>query len=203
MDNPRLPEFDASSPLRPSRFGHIVLRTTRFQEMAAWYKTVLNAEPLFELPIATFLTFDDEHHRVLIIQDPRTKTRGEGDEHLEGVAHWAYLFDSLTDLFTTYARLRSQGITPSLCVNHGFQFSLYYRDPDNNEVELGCDNFKTREEMNTWFSNGQFAKNFYGYDFDPEQAYARHREGISDETIFAETYKGQAPDLSGILEQEL
>ena len=58
MANPRLPEFDENSPLRPSRFGHIVLRTSRFKEMAPWYKTVLNAEPLFELPVGTFLTFD-------------------------------------------------------------------------------------------------------------------------------------------------
>ena len=48
--NPRLPEFDEDSPLRPSRFSHIVLRTKRFKEMAHWYKTVLHAEPLFEIP---------------------------------------------------------------------------------------------------------------------------------------------------------
>ena len=29
MENPRLPEFDENSPLRPSRFGHLVLRVDR------------------------------------------------------------------------------------------------------------------------------------------------------------------------------
>ena len=146
VNNPRLPEFDENSPLRPARFGHIVLRTRRFKKMAPWYKAVLNAESLFEIPHGAFLTFDDEHHRVLIIQTPGAATPPDDEAHPppapEGVAHWAYLFDSLDDLMTTYARLRdNEGITPSYCTNHGFQFSLYYHDPDNNEVELGCDNF--------------------------------------------------------------
>ena len=118
----------------------------------------------------------------------------------EGVAHWAYLFDTLTDLMATYARLRGEGITPTYCVNHGFQFSLYYNDPDKNEVELGCDNFKTREEMNEWFAKGYFAKNFYGYNFDPEEAYKWHVEGASDEKVFEDTYQGEAPDLSAMME---
>ena len=198
MANPRLPEFDENSPLRPARFSHIVLKTSRFKEMAHWYKTVLNAEPLFEIPLGAFLTFDDEHHRVLIIQDPSCTPR---EPTAEGVAHWAYLYDSLSDLMTTYGRLKAEGITPTYCVNHGFQFSLYYHDPDRNEVELGCDCFETREELNQWFSNGLFAKNFYGYNFDPDYAYQRHRDGVPDARVFEETYRGEAPDLSAFLEE--
>ena len=37
--NPRLPEFDENSPLRPARFSHIVLRTAQYPEMVDWYKT--------------------------------------------------------------------------------------------------------------------------------------------------------------------
>ncbi|MGH0029369.1 MAG: VOC family protein [Myxococcota bacterium] len=185
MDNPRLPEFDQDSPLRPARFGHIVLRTARFAEMAPWYKTVLNAEPMFETPILAFLTFDDEHHRVLIASDPSATDR---DPKAAGVAHFAYLFDSLGDLMASYARLRDQGIEPTYCVNHGFQSSLYYHDPDGNEVELGVDNFATRQEINDWFAEGHFAKNFYGYDFDPKQVYAWHSEGVADAEIFRRTY---------------
>lgn len=198
MDNPRLPEFDENSPLRPSRFGHLVLRTGRFQEMAPWYKTFLNAEPLFETPFATFLTFDDEHHRLLVAHDPNATER---DTSAAGVAHWAYLYDSLTDLMTTYGRLKEEGITPTYCVNHGFQFSLYYHDPDKNEVELGCDNFKTRDEMNAWFEEGHFAKNVYGHDFDPDEIYKWHLEGVPDDKIFADTYKAdETPDLAKAFE---
>ncbi len=199
MANPRLPEFDENSPLRPARFGHIVLRSSRFAEMLPWYKTFLNAEPLFETPFLSFLTFDDEHHRLLVAHDPNATPR---PATAEGVAHWAYLFDSLGDLMTTYARLRGEGITPSNCVNHGFQFSLYYRDPDNNEVELGCDNFATRKEMNDWFAEGHFAKNFYGHEFDPEVVYKWHLEGVPDAKIFEDTYKGEVPAFIKALEPE-
>ena len=200
MSNPKLPEFDENSPLRPARFGHIVLQTGRFEEMDKWYRAVLNAEPLFEVPgMGSFLTFDEEHPRVLIIKNPNVTPR---EPTAEGVAHWAYLFNSLTELFATYARLRDEGITPTYCVNHGFQFSLYYHDPDKNEVELGCDNFSTRDELNEWFSNGLFAKNFYGYNFDPEAAYAMHQGGVPDAEIFAETYKGEAPDIEAMLEDK-
>lgn len=191
--NPVLPEFDESSPLRPARFGHIVLRTNHFTEMTKWYKTVLNAQPIFEVPGACFLTYDDEHHRVLIFNDPNATDR---PETAAGVAHWAYLFNTLDDLMSAYGRLRDEGITPTYCVNHGFQFSLYYHDPDKNEVELGCDNFPTRQEINDWFAEGHFAKNFYGYNFDPENVYEMHKNGMSDQEIFAKTYEGQAPDLS-------
>ena len=76
--------------------------------MAPWYKTVLNAQPLFETPFLTFLTFDDEHHRVLVAHDPNAKPK---DTSAAGVAHFAYLYASFSDLMQTYRRLRDEGIT--------------------------------------------------------------------------------------------
>lgn len=197
--NPKLVDWSDDDSIRPARFSHIVLNTKRFPEMSAWYRTVLGAKPLFSLPHAAFLTFDDEHHRVLIVDVPDLEDR---PPRAEGVAHYAYLFDSLGELMATYARLRDEaGIRPTYCVNHGFQFSLYYHDPDNNEVELGCDNFATREEMDAWFQNGRFAKNFFGYVFDPEAAYALHASGAPDAEVFEQTYQGEAPDLSRFYEE--
>jgi len=121
MENPRLPDFDENSPLRPARFGHLVLRSARFDEMVAWYKTFLNAETLYETASVNFLTYDDEHHRVLIAKDPSAKAK---DPQSAGLAHFAYLYESLEDLMTAYARLRDAGVTPAYCVDHGFQFSL-------------------------------------------------------------------------------
>ena len=104
---------------------------------------------------------------------------------------------------TSYERLRDEeGVTPTYCVNHGFQFSLYYHDPDKNEVELGCDNFPSREAMNEWFENGEFAKNFFGYNFDPEEVWKKHKAGVEDQQIFADTYQGDAPDLSSFYEED-
>jgi len=44
----------------------------------------------------------------------------------------AFEFSLLDELFETFARLRTLGITPSLCIDHGMTISLYYADPDRN-----------------------------------------------------------------------
>lgn len=179
MATARLPEPDPPH-LRPSRFSHLVLQTPQFEEMKAWYKTVLRAKPVFENEQVSFLTYDEEHHRLLIGRNPNLKPR---DPRTAGVVHFAYAVETLEDLVNAYLRLKDAGIVPHVCMNHGFTTSLYYHDPDQNEVELQVDNFKTREEMNAWFATGAFDRNFVGFVFDPEYMVRRHREGASDEEI--------------------
>ena len=65
MSTTHLPD-PAPPQLRPSRFSHLVLQTPRFPEMTAWYKTVLSARPMLENDLVCFLTYDEEHHRVMI-----------------------------------------------------------------------------------------------------------------------------------------
>jgi catechol-2,3-dioxygenase len=186
MNLPKLPVFDANSPLRPARFGHIVLKSPKFAEMTAWYKRFLNAEAMFENPLGAFLTYDDEHHRVFILNAPGASPR---DPDAAGLAHFAYLFNSLGDLLSAYERLKGEGVSPAYCVNHGFQLSFYYNDPDGNEAELGCDVFPTREELDRWFQNGAFAANVFGYMFSAEKVLAAHKAGATDAALFEGTYQ--------------
>jgi catechol-2,3-dioxygenase len=184
--NPKVPVFGKDAPLRPARFGHIVLQTARLEEMSSYYQNLLNAEPMFEGPIGTFLTYDDEHHRVFLLNAPDATER---DPDAAGLAHFAYLFDSLSDLLATYERLSSEGVQPAYCVHHGFQLSFYYKDPDGNEVELGCDVFATRTELDSWFENGLFAANPFGFPVDPAQMLERHRAGVAAAEILQEAYQ--------------
>lgn len=179
MATARLPEPGPAS-LRPSRFSHLVLKTAQFDAMTDWYKTVLSARPLFENEVVCFLTYDEEHHRVMIGHAPDAAPR---DPKAAGVVHFAYAVETLEDLVNAYVRLRDQGIKPHSCINHGFTTSLYYLDPDRNEVELAVDNFKTREAMNAWFATGAFDRNFVGTPFDPEDMVRLHREGVPEDTI--------------------
>ena len=189
--------LDPSKPIRPAAFVHFVLRVRNVERSIEWYQTVLDMEIVQRGPKLAFLTYDDEHHRIALFETP---TEAESVPGAAGLDHVAYAFPDLGELLSTYKRLKSLEIVPYLSINHGPTTSLYYHDPDKNEVELGCDNFETREELNEWFANGLFAKNFYGYNFDPEVAYAQHMSGAPDAEVFAETYRGDAPDLESLLE---
>lgn len=186
MATARLAE-PAPANLRPSRFSHLVLKTPQFGAMTAWYKTALSAAPMFENERVCFLSYDEEHHRVMIGHDPNATPR---DPNTAGVVHFAYAVETLEDLVNTYLRLKDAGIVPHNCLNHGFTTSLYYLDPDHNEVEFQVDNQKTREEMDAWFSTGAFDRNFVGFRFDPEHMVKLHRDGMpEDEILQKELYQ--------------
>ena len=164
----------ASAIASPMKLAHIVLRTSRFTEMLAWYKLVLNATPAFEGPDIAFLAYDDEHHRIAFISVPGL---GEQPDGIAGLHHVAFTYDSLDLLLGNYARLRDLGIVPAWPVNHGPTTSLYYVDPDGNQLEFQVDNYDTVEEAGRFFFSEAFATNPIGVDFDPEDLHRRLRAG--------------------------
>ena len=54
----------------PALFAHFVLRTSNFEAMRTWYKTVLNARVVHDNGTLCFMTYDDEHHRLALIHVP-------------------------------------------------------------------------------------------------------------------------------------
>jgi catechol-2,3-dioxygenase len=175
-----------SPEIRPSRFSHLVVKTGQLPAMAAWYKSVLMAQPMFESDRVCFLTYDEEHHRIMIGQNDGCPPR---DPAAAGVVHWAYAFESFEQLVNAYLRLRDEGIVPNSCINHGFTTSLYYLDPDGNEVELAVDNFDDTPTMNEWFATGAFDRNFVGRPFDPEDLVKHHRESGEAAQWMVESYE--------------
>ena len=136
--SPLLRMLPATEPISPAKFAHFVLRTGQFDRMAEWYRTVLAARIVFRDERLCFLSYDDEHHRLALIHVPGLAPR---DPESAGTDHVAYAYRDLGDLLATYRRLRAHGILPHWPINHGVTTSLYYRDPDNNRVELQIDNF--------------------------------------------------------------
>ncbi len=166
----------------PVKLAHIVLRTKRYEDMVRWYQTVLEAEVMVGAPMATFLTYDEEHHRIAIVNRPDLTER---EENAVGMDHCAFTYATLDDLFFTYERLRDAGITPYWCVNHGPTLSMYYRDPDGNQIELQIDVFDTNEGVNEWLAQSDFASNPIGVKFDPDDLIERHRGGEAHATLLA------------------
>ena len=85
-------------------------------------------------------------------------------------------------LVEIYERLRDIGIKPFTQLNHRFTTSLYYHDPDGNEVEFSVDNFPTKQECSDFVASEAMAEIGmppFGYDFDPEEMARLHHAGAS------------------------
>jgi catechol-2,3-dioxygenase len=166
--------------ISPAKLAHLVLRTPRYAEMMAWYLKVLDASIAFETPIISFITYDDEHHRVAFVNQPQL---GDVDVMAAGMDHVAFTYASLSDLVATYERLKGEGITPGWCINHGPTTSFYFTDPDGNQVELQIDNFATDEDLTTWFNSGVFEANPIGVEFDPDVMAEKFHAGVPLELL--------------------
>jgi catechol-2,3-dioxygenase len=69
----------------PSRLAHVVLRTSagNFQTMAEYYKKFLGAHAVYENQFLSFLTYDDEHHRIAIAALPGIEGKNPTSTGLE------------------------------------------------------------------------------------------------------------------------
>ena len=166
--------------IAPAKFAHIVYKTSRYEEMMAWYRTVLEAEVVMSSPAVSFLSYDDEHHRIALINMPDLADK---PGNAAGVDHCAFTYGSLDDLLATYERLSEHNIKPYWCVNHGPTLSMYYQDPDHNQVELQIDIFETNEEVTDWFQHSDFDTNPIGVRFDPDSFIERFRSGEDRATL--------------------
>lgn len=148
---------------------HFGIRTPQLEEMTRWYERVLDATVLRRNAFAAFLTFDEEHHRLAIWTDDATKPRPADSACID---HLCIGLPDFAALAAGYERLRELGIAPFLSVNHRFTTSLYYRDPDGNELELSVDNFATKEEGTSFVCSEAMAEVLvppFGDVFDPEE----------------------------------
>ncbi|NKB49266.1 MAG: biphenyl 2,3-dioxygenase [Alphaproteobacteria bacterium] len=173
----------ARGKIAPAKLAHVVLKTPpdRVKLVLDWYKTVLEAEAMYETPGFGFVAYDNEHHRVAVLGFPGTKEHVDGHA---GMHHMAFTYENLGDLAHTYNRLKGEDITPEFCINHGPTTSMYYFDPDKNQVELQVDNIP-EEEFAEYFDNGEFTSNPIGVKFDPDELFGRLAAGEKEEDLLA------------------
>jgi catechol-2,3-dioxygenase len=168
-----------SKVISPAKLAHIVIRTPQYEESVRWWKTVLGAEVRHENHFLTFLTYDDEHHRLAILYNPNLV---ENDRSAAGLEHVAFTYADLDALLATYERLHSEGIRPIAPIHHGMTLSMYYADPDGNQVELQVDAMNPAE-AEVFMVSDVFAANPIGVEYDPADLVARHKAGESVDSL--------------------
>ena len=173
-----MPTDSCAPVVSPRRLAHIALRTNQLQAMVAWYCEVLGGHVAHGSDKIAFLTYDEEHHRIALV------ALGDYPERSGAVSagyyHTAFAYDSLAELLGTYRRLQAQGIQPYRSINHGPTVSLYYADPDGNQIELQVDSFPDAEATNAWMRSDAFRRNPIGIDFDPDQMLEQLRQGVPE-----------------------
>lgn len=167
-------------PATPVLFAHFVLRSSNIQKMIDWYSAVLNMHVVQRTDYICFLTYDDEHHRLGIVNLAGLKAP---DAQNSGLAHVAYTFANIGALLSTYARVKKLGIAPARCIHHGPTVSIYYRDPDGNGVELQVDRYATKEATAAYFQTEAFRKNPIGIVFDPEALVQAYEAGAPESEL--------------------
>ena len=185
--------------IRP-KLHHVTFKTSRLDEMIAWYEAVIGAKVQFRDHNAAWTTNDAANHRIAFLAVPGLSDDAQKIKH-NGMHHCAFEYESFDDLMASFDRLRKAGIEPAFCLDHGMTISLYYRDPEGNFVELQSDVFgdwaKSSDFMRT---SPDFAANPIGTFFDPARVYEALKSGADLKTLQKSMRAGgyvpdQLPDI--------
>lgn len=179
---------------------HVTFKTSRLDEMVAWYGLVLGARVNFRDATGAWMTNDAANHRIAFLAMPGIGDDAEKSRH-NGMHHCAFEYASFADLMASYDRLSRSGIEPAACLEHGMTISLYYKDPEGNFVELQSDNFGDWTRSSEWMRTSPvFAANPIGVFFDARKVHDAHQAGASFEILQAAIRAGEyapagPPDL--------
>lgn len=171
--------------IKPTKLAHVVFRTRRFEEMVEWYLRTLGAHVQYRNELLAFLSYDDEHHRIALINltaiEPDGKT--PADPLTATVDHVSYTFASVQDLVALYKQLKRLEIKPYWLIHHGMTISFYYADPDGNQVEFQVDCFATSDEAVAYMQTDAYATNPIGVEMKPDDFVARVESGADLQTL--------------------
>lgn len=165
--------------------SHYGIRARRLPEMIGWYKKFLQAEVVYDAGIGVFMTFDNEHHRLVIWSDDET---AEKSSNSAGLDHIGFGLPDIGTLIANYERLKDLGIIPALTVNHHFTTSFYYNDPDGNEVEFSVDNFPDKASCSRLLGDKEqmdrvIQPPFFGAPFEAEDLAKLFHSGAGAEEL--------------------
>lgn len=166
--------------LSPQSLAHVVFHTADLPRMVSFWTAFLGGTIVHQDKSLAFIRYDDEHHRIAIIEG---QGLGPAVTSAVGMHHVAFSFANLKDLARAYEQRKAHGIVPKTCVNHGPTTSMYYSDPDGNFIETQVDNFDTVDEAIAFMESDLFAENPIGTDFEPEELLMKLNNGIDERII--------------------
>ena len=127
-----------------NKIGHVVLKVSDLEKSAEWYSRILGMEIInraADFPMV-FLTFGKQHHDIALMQAQEGAQLGG-----IGLAHVAMqLNGGEEELREVYGRLLEADAKMNHVWGHSVTKSLYFFDPDGNELEIFIETTHTLEE---------------------------------------------------------
>ena len=131
-----------STSTQPPRLSlrHVGMFVRDIQGMSTFYKEVLGFTQTDAGHIrghdVVFLTLDPKAHHQLVMESGRTHHTGAGF----GLQQISFQVNALDDLRLMHAKVKDRtDVSLIQTVDHGNSWSLYFRDPEDNRVEIYLD----------------------------------------------------------------
>lgn len=127
--------------IHPERIAHVVLKVRDLEKSRKFYTETLGMHVMKHVPEikAVFLSFNGrDHHEIALFEIGEKAATPQPNQ--TGLLHFAMRLRTEEDLLAAYKELKEKKVPVSFTVNHGVSKSIYFRDPDNNELEVYTDN---------------------------------------------------------------
>lgn len=173
------------------KLAHVVFQTGQAQAMKEHYCTLLGGHVVYEDEALTFITYDEEHHRIALLHPPIESERKS--PITAAVHHVAFTFETIDDLLERFEFLRDKGMRPKVCIAHGVTTSMYYQDPDGHFSELQIDRWQEPDKATEYMRGPEYAADSVGPQFNPDEMLKARRNGATVEELCDRAWALQTP----------
>ena len=127
--------------IRPDRIGHVVIKVRDIERSRKFYTDVMGLQLMMQMKrpkMAFFASNGRDHHEIACMEVGKD---AKGPEWRQvGLVHIAFRLKDEEELRSAYKVLKDNEVPISFTVDHGITKSIYFTDPDGNQLEVYCDN---------------------------------------------------------------
>ena len=137
-----------------NKVGHLVLSVKDVMASVKFYTEVLDMEAVDvkENHKVAFLSFGVQHHDIALFEAPEGAERGD-----IGLNHFAMQIEGgIPELKELHQRLQDNGVTITGAIDHTITKSVYFLDPDGNQLEVFAEGFDEPLEALDFIRQGTY-----------------------------------------------
>lgn len=127
--------------IQPDRIGHVVIKVRDIERSRKFYTDVMGLDIMMELPqlkAVFFASHRRDHHEIACFEVGMEAGAPKGRD--VGLQHIAFRLKDEDHLRRAFQELKEKNVPIAFTVDHGITKSIYFSDPDGNQLEVYCDN---------------------------------------------------------------